>query len=289
MLKKLSSIISNLIIFLDLIISTIFNKNIRYFIQDYLRKNSITNIKFEKENLKFFTPSELTFWRAKTFHQKEPETLDWIKKFKKKNKKKIIFWDIGANVGNYSVYASKKHKKKIEVYAFEPSGLNIGILAKNINLNKVSDNINIFQIGLTNKNKSFFKMHESTEDEGGALSNFGNNKGFDGKKFIVKNNYKIFGTSIDDLINNKILKKPDFIKIDVDGNEHLILEKAQSILKSKNIKSILIEINENYNDQFKKVIKILKKNKFNFKSKHLSPFAINSKFNKSFNYIFIKN
>jgi hypothetical protein len=120
------------------------------------------------------------------------------------------------------------------------------------------------------------------------LSNFGSNLDFDGKKFNFKNKYKIFGTSIDDLVNEKVLKKPDYIKIDVDGNEHLILEKGQTILKGNSVKGILIEINENYKKQFKKVNKILIKNNFKFKSKHLSPYAVNSKFDKSYNYIFTK-
>ena len=51
-------------------------------------------------------------------------------------------------------------------------------------------------------------MHESADEEGGALSNFGNNTDFDGKKFNFKNKCKIFGTSIDDLIKDKVLKNP---------------------------------------------------------------------------------
>ena len=289
MLKKLSLLISYFIIILDKVFFKIFNRNIRYLLQDSLRKLSVTKIKYNSIDLKFFTPSELTYWRAKTFSEKEPETLQWIDKFTLSRNKKIIFWDIGANVGNYSIYASRKHKKKIEIIAFEPSGLNIGILAKNINLNKAENIISICQMGLINKKKNFFKMHESTDTEGGALSNFGNNLGFDGKKFKFDNKYKIFGTSIDDLIKDKVLKKPDYLKIDVDGNEHLILEKAETILKGNLIKSILIEINEDYKYQFNRVLGLLKKNNFKFKSKHLSPYALNSKFDKSFNYIFTKN
>ena len=130
MLKKLSLLISYFIIILDKIFFKIFNRNIRYLLQDSFRKLSVTKIKYNSIDLKFFTPSELTYWRAKTFSEKEPETLQWIDKFTLSRNKKIIFWDIGANVGNYSIYASRKHKKKIEIIAFEPSGLNIGILAK---------------------------------------------------------------------------------------------------------------------------------------------------------------
>ena len=46
---------------------------------------------------------------------------------------------------------------------------------------------------------------------------------------------------------------PNYIKIDVDGIEHLILEGAEMFLKDKKVKSILVEINENYVEQKKNI------------------------------------
>ena len=39
----------------------------------------------------------------------------------------------------------------------------------------------------------------------------------------------MFGTSIDHLIKEQILDIPDFIKIDVDGIEHLILDGGKDL------------------------------------------------------------
>ena len=55
------------------------------------------------------------------------------------------------------------------------------------------------------------------------------------KKKIL-NSYKIYGTSIDFIIKNKIIDFPDYVKIDVDGIEDKILNSAQSLLKSKKLK-----------------------------------------------------
>ena len=53
---------------------------------------------------------------------------------------------------------------------------------------------------------------------------------------------------MDDLVNNKILKKPDLIKIDVDGNEIEVLKGCKKTLKNNKKISILIEIRkETYN------------------------------------------
>ena len=53
----------------------------------------------------------------------------------------------------------------------------------------------------------------------------------------------ILGTSINYLLENKILEIPDYIKIDVDGIEHLILEGGNKFLNNQKIKSLSIEIN----------------------------------------------
>ena len=61
------------------------------------------------------------------------------------------------------------------------------------------------------------------------------------------------------MIEKKNLNIPNYIKIDVDGIEHLILRKANKILKKeKKIESILIELNENYQKQFNEIKNILK-------------------------------
>ena len=60
------------------------------------------------------------------------------------------------------------------------------------------------------------------------------------------NKYKLFSTNIDQIIEDKILEIPDYIKIDVDGIEHLILKGGLSVLKNPKILEIQIEINENY-------------------------------------------
>ena len=49
--------------------------------------------------------------------------------------------------------------------------------------------------------------------------------------------YQILGTTINNLIDNKILEIPDYIKIDVDGIEHLILEGGSKYLKNNKLKS----------------------------------------------------
>ena len=45
--------------------------------------------------------------------------------------------------------------------------------------------------------------------------------------------YNLLGTSLNNLIKNKILEIPDYVKIDVDGLEHLILEGGNNVFNKK--------------------------------------------------------
>ena len=51
---------------------------------------------------------------------------------------------------------------------------------------------------------------------------------------------------MDAMIEERCLEIPDYIKIDVDGLEHLILEGGDKLFENKKVKSVLIEVNENF-------------------------------------------
>lgn len=287
MKKKISYLIYILLSYLNNILKFITKINFLIFFKDFIENDSYANITIQNNQIKFFIPNELTEWRVKTFFTKEPETLEWIDNFEKK--KNLIFWDIGANIGLYSIYNSLKNKNSITV-CFEPSTSNLRILSRNISINNFEKKIKIFPIPLTNKENCFFFMNESEFKEGGSLNSFGVKYDYQGKKFKINMKYQIMGTTINNLIDNKILEVPDYIKIDVDGIEHLILEGANKYLKNNKLKSLSIEINENFKDQYKRVLKIMKENNFNLlhKKQNKELLTINSSFSKVFNYVFIR-
>ena len=82
---------------------------------------------------------------------------------------------------------------------------------------------------------------------GGALSSFDKDYGFDGKKLEQVFKFSTFGVSMDDAMNLLAISQPDYIKLDVDGIEHLILKGGNGVLR--NVKGVLIEINDDFVDQ----------------------------------------
>tara|TARA_B100001063_G_scaffold186707_1_gene176818 strand:- start:76 stop:939 length:864 start_codon:yes stop_codon:yes gene_type:complete len=287
MFKKLSYLLFGLIKLFDKFIKLIFKKNFLLHFKDYVEKDLYCEIKILDNKIKFFTPNQLVDWRVKTFFFKEPETIEWIDNFK--NNENPIFWDIGANIGLFSIYNAIKNPNST-TFSFEPSTSNLRTLSRNISINKLEKSIKILPFPLSNKENIHLEMKEENFIEGGALNTFGENYDFEGKNFEGENRYQLFGTTIDFLIKQQILKVPDYIKIDVDGIEHLILEGASNCLKEKKIKSISVEINENFKDQHDKILKIMELHNFKLLSKKNNNkfFDKKSKFSKIFNYVFVR-
>ncbi len=291
MIKKISFVIFSILNFFDKILKTLINRSFIIWFKDFIEESSYRELKFKDGSGKliFFTPNFLSDWLVRDFYKKEPETLEWIKNFKEEDNK-IIFWDIGANIGLYSIYAAKTHEN-IEVISFEPSTNNLRILTRNIFINKLNKKIKIFQLPLGNDSNKFANFSESIFIEGASHNSFNYNLNFEGKSFLANNEYQIFGTSIASILEQGILNLPDYIKIDVDGIEHLILTGAGKYLKEKKIKSIQIEVNENYKQQFNSIIDFMKENKFslNYKKRNENlPIYKDSKFSKTYNYFFEK-
>ena len=290
-MKVVLNLIYKLLVAADKIIYKIFKKSFLYYLKDLFEKDLYVTKKILNNDTSFYVPNKVTKWRIETLYEKEPETLEWIDSFN--NAKKIIFWDIGANIGLYSIYAALKHKN-IEIISFEPSTNNLRILSRNISINNLEEKIKINQFPLSDKTNEFASMNESEFIEGWSMGTFAYQNDFEGKHFTPKQKYKILGTSVNYLLDSKILNIPDHIKIDVDGIEHMILKGADKHLDNMNIKSILIELNENFKDQFDSVLAIMSDKKFKIKFKKRSDAFYNdssfdnreNKFSKIFNYIF---
>ena len=286
MVKKISYICYKFLVYLDKIFKILTKRSLLVWFGDFIQEDSYKSIIISNNNVKFFVPNQTTNWRVSTFFTKEPETLEWIDGFEKKEN--LIFWDIGANIGLYSIYNALKNKKSTTI-SFEPSSSNLRVLTRNIFINNLENNIKLFPMPLTNKENSFAMMNEDHFVEGGALNTFGEEYNFEGKQFQPKMKYSVLGTSINYLIENKILDLPDYIKIDVDGIEHLILEGANRHLSNKKIKSISIEINENFKEQQDAILSIMKENGFKIlHKKHNEEIFLNTRFNKLYNYVFIR-
>ena len=203
-------------------------------------------------DIKFFCPGKLSIWRAETLLSKEPETIEWINGFKPG----LVFWDIGANVGAYSLYAARRD---IQVMAFEPSAVNYRILSKNIEINGMHNAISGYCVAFSDESVIGY-LNMATTISAGALSCFGQSKdAYDvcGTHYNVAFKQGMIGFSIDDFIERYSPPFPNYLKIDVDGIEDKIIAGASKTLRNEKLKAVLIELDIEDKEYCERVISII--------------------------------
>lgn len=218
--------------------------------------------KASNKNIKFSIYNNATLWRANTLFEKEPVTIEWIRNFEPNS----IFFDVGANVGVFSIFAALVSESI--VYSFEPEANNFLLLMENSLINDLSNKINAYQVGISD-NDTFTNLYLSEFDKGRSHHMVGEELDPDLKKTdkIIKQG--IFSTSLDKLMNVWSFPAPNYLKIDVDGIEYKIIDGAKKLLLNKDLKSILIEINP-LRTQDKKIIDILENCGFKYDKKQVN-------------------
>ena len=129
-------ITSRILILIDLFLRKIFNRyQFLPSLSDYIESRQYYEKIIDNKKIIFFCPSSQSFGRIQSLYKNEPETLNWIDNFQSNNSKRIVFWDIGASIGLYSIYAAVKIKD-IEIISFEPSTSNARTLSRNTFINR---------------------------------------------------------------------------------------------------------------------------------------------------------
>lgn len=139
-----------------------------------------------------------------------------------------IFWDVGANIGFYSLLAAGC--SDVKVIAFEPNPATVGVLKKNIEINNRS-NIRVLNIALS-------------ELEGRAGFNTIKLGSTDARAHLVnektKGNIEVDVHRGDKLVEFGVVPKPNILKIDVEGAEYLVMKGMSGALS--NCRLIICEV-----------------------------------------------
>lgn len=179
----------------------------------------------------------ITEWRWRTFLTKEPETLDWIDRWERDGG---TFFDVGANVGEFSMYAVLRHPG-VRSVAFEPEYANLHLLKENLLANKLQERVHVYAMALGNR-VGISHLHIQDATAGAAL----HTESRDAltltrtqKPVIWREG--IYTTTLDAFCQETGLS-PRFMKIDVDGTEAEILDGAGRTLRSPVLRSLLVEM-----------------------------------------------
>ena len=169
-------------------------------------------------------------YRFLSFWEKEPETIAWIRSFEDGG----CFYDIGANIGMYSLYACHLHPR-MTVWAFEPQWTNYLSLVQNVALNRFGN---------------LWPMLAGVSDHTG-VARFSikiAGAGASGGQIGTDGDYPVHIHALDDF--SRMFGPPDYIKIDIDGQEAKVIEGMKGLIADRVFKSCLIEITKDDAGQY---------------------------------------
>ena len=167
--------------------------------------------------------------RAKSVLTKQPGTIDWIDRFEPGT----VFWDIGANVGVFSLYAARRGHAR--VFAFEPAAVNYFLLSANCEVNQLD--IDCLLVGIGEK-RGVERLEVSQFDPARSFS------------FRPKAGKRPSGrqaaliVSIDELVEQFGLPCPTYIKLDVPGLTEAIIAGGERTLRRQEVREFHIELRE---------------------------------------------
>ena len=195
---------------------------------------------------------------------KEPFTIDWIHSRIGAGE---VLYDVGANVGAYSLVAAKKPGGGARVYSFEASYANLAALTVNVALNGAAGHVTPMPVALSDRTAiDVFNLRDV--EPGGARHALGAGAMPEDGATLFPQPVLVY--RLDDVVAQFRLPEPNHIKLDVDGGELEVLAGASATLQSPALRTVLIEVTTALSDAVTEALgrnglrleaRILKKNK----------------------------
>ncbi|MFC1850233.1 FkbM family methyltransferase [candidate division CSSED10-310 bacterium] len=156
----------------------------------------------------------------------------------------MVFIDVGANMGYYSLLAAKLVGQAGQVHSFEPNPRMFQELTYNVELNGFS-NISLNSQALADKpGQARLSRYDKGEEVYCSLSN----SSYPGAEIIGYDDVSV--QTLDNYINKNGIDKVDLIKIDVEGAELMVLQGAQNLLSDSRKLIVMLEFDQRLCDAF---------------------------------------
>lgn len=197
---------------------------IRFGLRDRLEEK-VTVTDGENEYV-FVCTNRFEVWRAATLLAKEEGTIAW---FRSQTRPGDVVYDVGANIGLYSIFAGPLVGETGRVFAFEPHAVNFVHLCRNIMANGLGGRVVPLSLALADRpGYSPFNYLEW-----GAASSF-SQFGTEAPPTAIGFSELKYGSSVDEMVEAGALPPPDLVKIDVDGLEERVIEGMRRLLAGPN-------------------------------------------------------
>lgn len=172
--------------------------------------------------------------RATALLTKQPATIAWIDQFHGDS----VFWDVGANVGAYTLYAALRGNTR--VVAIEPAAVNYFLLTANCEANGIDDRVDCLLLGLGD-GSAVTRLSVSQFEPARSFS-FRDSK--PDRRYSHDGRQAALVLSMDDLVTRYGLPCPNYIKIDAPGMSEAIVAGALRTLQRPEVREVHIELRE---------------------------------------------
>lgn len=166
---------------------------------------------------------------------KEPETVSWIEQSLTPGD---VLYDIGANVGAYTLVAAAYWGETVRIVAIEPSPINFARLLGNLTLNPCARHVIPLPVALGHR-AGLELLHMENLVPGGALHALGEPVNYAGCPFRPVRSCPTLTFTLDALVAQFGLPQPTHLKLDVDGTELGVLKGAEETLRG--VRHLLVE------------------------------------------------
>jgi len=152
----------------------------------------------------------------------------------------LVFFDVGANVGNYSKLLAR-HFSRARIYSFEPMPVSYSIASENL---KQYPNVVLLNFGFSSNINNLQKIHTYAGDNSSSHASLYKEvfTEIHHAKKIEEVSIKL--DTIDNFCTNNNIEKINFLKIDTEGHEMEVLKGAINMITSGRIDIIQFEFNE---------------------------------------------
>jgi FkbM family methyltransferase len=177
----------------------------------------------------------------------------------------MTVFDVGANIGDYSILLSNLVGNSGKVYSFEPTSTTFSRLQERISYKK---NIYAFQKAVFSEDKEI--QFNEFPDDYSVWNSIGRPQMLDpkgrGEYIPIVETEIVEAITLDSFCKQHDIQKIDYLKIDVEGAESDVLLGTIDLLKNKAIQFIQFEVSQNMlkglNREAKETFKILIENNY---------------------------
>jgi FkbM family methyltransferase len=199
----------------------------------------------DEQTFRFICHGPMEEYRAQTLYIKEEGTIQWIRDSVRAGD---VFLDVGANIGLYTLIAAQQVGESGLVYAVEPHIVNAQSLLRNIHANGMQRRVRALTCAL-HETSTILNFNYCSLDPGTSMSQLDGTRDGDEQEFSPVACELKQAVAVDDLVAEGSMRAPTHVKIDIDGNELLILRGMRRLLSGPLAPQTLqVEINRRYGD-----------------------------------------